>query len=467
MTRLPTVVTLLYTFAVAPCAAERPNIVLIMADDFGYECVTANGGESYRTPNLDQLAAGGMRFEHCYVQAVCTPTRVMLMTGLYNVRNYVNFGTLPRSEVTFAHLLKQAGYATAICGKWQLGRQADAPRHFGFDEALLWQHTRGGTPRYANPGLEQDGVERDFANGEYGPKLVNDFALDFVTRHRDRPFFLYYPMILTHDPFRPTPESASWDPAAKDNSATVERRNFAEMVAYMDEMVGRLDSKLAELGIRGNTLLLFLGDNGTHSSITSRFQGADYRGGKGSTTRAGTRVPLIASWPGTVPSGRVCHDLVSAADFLPTLCTAAGQAIPTRTDGVSFLPQLHGEPGRRRDSIYSWYSVRKAGDFRVVEYAFDRDHKLYRSGEFFDLATDPLEQRPLRVSELTGSAAAAAKKLRAEINRFSVARPAELDRDFDQRIQLSNGNRSRAKQKGNPPGAPPGNARGGRSAAVR
>jgi len=130
-----------------------------MADDFGYECVTANGGESYQTPNLDRLAAEGVRFEQCHVQPLCTPTRVQLMTGLYNVRNYLNFGTLPRSETTFAHLMKKVGYATAICGKWQLGREKDAPQHFGFDEALLWQQTRR-PPRYANPGLERNSTTR-------------------------------------------------------------------------------------------------------------------------------------------------------------------------------------------------------------------------------------------------------------------------------------------------------------------
>ena len=100
---------------------KRPNVVVILADDFGYECVTANGGQSYKTPHLDRLAKGGVRFEHCHVQPLCTPTRVQLMTGKYNVRNYLNFGTLVRTETTFAHLMKRAGYATGICGKWGLG----------------------------------------------------------------------------------------------------------------------------------------------------------------------------------------------------------------------------------------------------------------------------------------------------------------------------------------------------------
>ena len=137
------------------------DLVLILADDFGYECVTANGGESYRTPNIDRLAAAGMRFERCHVQPLCTPTRVQLMTGLSNARNYIEFGAMERKAVTFAHLLKNAGYVTGIAGKWQLGTERDSPRHFGFDEALLWHHMRRAS-RYGNPGFELNGEPRDY-----------------------------------------------------------------------------------------------------------------------------------------------------------------------------------------------------------------------------------------------------------------------------------------------------------------
>ncbi|MCP4450008.1 MAG: sulfatase-like hydrolase/transferase, partial [Planctomycetes bacterium] len=144
-------------------ASTRPNILLIMADDLGYECVGANGGTSYQTPVLDRLAATGMRFEHCYAQPLCTPSRVKIMTGIYNVRNYVKFGVLDRKQTTFAHLFKKAGYATCIAGKWQLGKEVDAPQHFGFDEFCLWQYFRGNTDkaghdtRYENPHLEING----------------------------------------------------------------------------------------------------------------------------------------------------------------------------------------------------------------------------------------------------------------------------------------------------------------------
>ncbi len=418
------------TLLVATAEARPPNLILIMADDFGYECVGANGGESYATPHLDRLAAGGLRFEHCHAQPLCTPTRVQLMTGRSNVRNYLNFGTLPRSETTFGQLLQQAGYATGICGKWQLGAEKDAPQHFGFAEACLWQHTRR-PPRFANPGLEYNGVEKDFTHGEYGPQLVNDWALDFVTRHKEQPFFLYYPMILTHDPFQPTPDSPNWDARAVGERVNRDVRHFADMTAFMDKMVGRLDARLGELGIRDDTLLLFLGDNGTHSSVTSRFRGADYRGGKGSTTRRGTHVPLIASWPGVIRKGGVCRDLISSTDFLPTLCAAAGVPVPENSDGISFLPQLRGEAGSPRAWLYTWYSPRQRLDLTVRECAFDHDFKLYRDGRFFDLRTDPFEEQAPLAAPLTAEQTEAQTKLQAALDRFTDARPAALDRQFE------------------------------------
>ena len=146
-----------------------------MADDLGYETIGANSGTSYETPNLDRLAATGVRFTHCYSQPLCTPTRVRLMTGLSNVRNYTAFGQINTSASTFANRLKTAGYATCVAGKWQLGRDRDLPPTFGFDEACLWQHLHR-PPRYANPGLEINSEEKDFHDGEYGPDVINDYA---------------------------------------------------------------------------------------------------------------------------------------------------------------------------------------------------------------------------------------------------------------------------------------------------
>jgi arylsulfatase A len=299
---------LLFSGACVAFAADvqRPNIVLMMADDFGYECVAANGGTSYETPRLDELAATGMRFEHCHVQPVCTPTRVQLMTGQYNDRNYIHFGILDPAAVTFGHLLQQAGYKTCISGKWQLLGEYEGPTRFGFDEYCLWQLNRRPS-RYANPGLEINGRRRDYTNGEYGPDLINEYALDFITRHKDQPFLLYYPMLLTHGPFDPTPDSPDWDPrgtegsGSKDKPKEVQQRHFADMVAYADKLVGQVVDHLESLRLRERTLVIFIGDNGTGKGIVSHMGDRIVHGGKGTTLDTGTHVPLIVNQPGSVP----------------------------------------------------------------------------------------------------------------------------------------------------------------------
>ncbi|MBN8627879.1 MAG: sulfatase-like hydrolase/transferase [Planctomycetes bacterium] len=403
---------------------KTPNIIVVMADDFGFECVGANGGESYKTPHLDRLAAEGVRFEHCYVQPLCTPTRLQLMTGLYNVRNYVNFGTLPRGETTFAHLFQNAGYKTGICGKWQLGSEKDSPQHFGFDEAYLWQHTRR-PPRYANAGLERNGVEEDFTRGEYGPDLINDFALDFVARHCNESFLLYYPMMLTHDPFQPTPDSDDYDPKAIGENVNRNVRHFAEMTEYMDKLIGKLVARLDELKIRDNTLVVFLGDNGTSPSVTSKFRGGAYRGGKGQTTARGMHVPLIVNYPSGAASGKVCDDLIASVDILPTICAAAGIPLSAemKTDGVSFWPQVCGKLGTPRETYYCWYA-RDGG--QAAEFAMSKTHKLYADGRFFDLTADPYEERPGQASALTEAEAEAAGRLQAVLDQYDDARPTAL-----------------------------------------
>lgn len=403
-------------------AADRPNVILIMADDFGYECVTANGGESYRTPNLDRLAATGMRFENCHVQPLCTPTRVQLMTGQYNIRNYVEFGSMQPESRTFANLFRDAGYATAIVGKWQLGQDLSLPKRWGFDEHCLWQFTRR-PERYRNPGLEINGKEFDYTNGEYGPDIVCNYALDFITRHKDKPFLLYYPMILTHDPFVPTPDSPDYD-AKKAPRRGRQAQYFGDMVAYADKLIGRIAAKLDELGIRENTLLIFIGDNGTHSSVTSQFKGRAYQGGKGQNTFNATRVPLIANMPKTIPAGRVSANLVDSTDFLPTLCDAARITLPKSStfDGHSFWPQLQGKRGAPRQWIYSWYAPRN--NQLKFEFAHDAKYKLYRDGTFVEVLSDQ-EERPL-TEDLSAEARKARAKLANALEQYRDARPREL-----------------------------------------
>ena len=407
-------------------AAEKPNLILILADDLGYETIGANGGTSYKTPVLDKLAATGVRFERCYVQPLCTPTRMQLMTGLYNIRNYVQFGSMASDSTTFAHLLKQAGYATCMAGKWQLGHDLGLPKKFGFDEYCLWQHTRR-PPRYANPGLEINGQEVNYANGEYGPDIVSDYALDFIKRKKGQPFLLYYPMMLTHGPYQPTPDSADWDPKAIGEGVNHKPAHFGDMVAYMDKLIGKLVTRLDELGLRENTLILFLGDNGTGAGTVSKMGQRTVVGGKGRTTETGMHVPLIANWPGHVSAGKMCADLVDSTDFLPTLCDAAGAPVPAglKPDGRSFLPQLRGAQGAPRTWYYCWYSP-YGGPPR--EFAANQRYKLYRTGEFYNLSQDAGEKQPLKTDTLDGAAEAARKQLEAALAQFTNARPANLTR---------------------------------------
>ena len=423
MKTLPAITCILFLTAYSSWAkGNPPNIVMIMADDLGYECIGANGGTSYKTPVLDQMAAEGVRFEHCYAQAICTPSRVKLMTGMYNVRNYAVFGMLEKSQRTFGHLLRDAGYATCIVGKWQLGKDPELPKHFGFDEHCLWQLFRRPS-RYASPGVEVNGKEQDYAPG-YGPDVCTEYALDFIDRSKDKPFLLYYPMILTHCPFEPTPDSEDWDPASKGSPTYKgEPKYFGEMVTYMDKIVGRILNKLEEAGVRDNTLVLFTGDNGTDEPIVSMMNGREVAGAKGKTTDGGTRVPLIAQWRGKSATGLVTQDLVDFSDFLPTMCDAAGIPVPTsmELDGRSFLPQLMGESGNPREWIYVWYS--RNGGPKGREFTRNQRYKLYRSGEFYDIRTDVLEKRPLEIASLGDDVNAIHVKLQAALDQYTDARP--------------------------------------------
>ena len=411
-------------------APSKPNIVLILADDLGYECLGAYGGTSYKTPVLDGLAKTGARFEHCYSQPLCTPSRVQMMTGIYNVRNYVDFGTLERNQTTFAHLLKKSGYATCIAGKWQLGHEVDSPQHFGFDQACLWQHTRGAVDsdktakrdtRYQNPQLEINGKPVDYTKGEYGPDITCDFVCDFMAKNKDNPFFVYFPTMLPHCPWCPTPDSPDWDPKGTGSPSYKGKvKYFGDMIAYMDKSVGKITAKLEALGLRGNTLVLFAGDNGTDKPVVSTLNGRRIAGKKGTTTDAGTRVPLIANWPGVIPQGNVSSDLVDFTDFLPTLCEATSVTVPAalNIDGRSFLPQLQGRKGNPREWIYSWYN--KGGGPTGEEWARTQRYKLYRTGAFYDISTDVMENKPL--ANLSPEAQRVRNLLQQALDRYNNAR---------------------------------------------
>lgn len=391
----------LATLSAQEAPSPRPNIVLIMADDLGYECLRCNGSKMYETPNLDKLAASGMRFENAHSQPICTPTRVQIMTGIYNNRNYVRFGLLDPQVTTFGNLLRNAGYATCIAGKWQLKGGYAGVKKFGFDRHCLWQLNRRPS-RYPNPGLEIDGEQKDFKNGEFGPDVVTDYICKFLEEQKGKqqPFLVYYPMMLPHWPFVPTPGSKDWDPEMWRDSKNEpggyrDQKYWDGMVRYTDKMVGRVVNKLETLGMRENTLVIFVGDNGTYRGVTSKFDGRDYRGGKGTTKDAGTHVPFLVSWPGTIEKGQVRQDLVDVSDVLPTLTDTAGIELPKalNIDGISLAP-LFSSKARVKPYIYCWYQRNGLRQKARQLVRTDR-YKLYASGKFFDIQKDPEEKSPI------------------------------------------------------------------------
>ena len=439
-TRLPIVLlvglALLSTTGAATAQpSSQPNIVVILADDLGVETLGTYGGTSYETPELDRIAAEGMRFENGHSQPLCTPTRVKLMTGLHNYRNYREFMYLDPADVTFAHVLAQAGYRTVISGKWQLTNnlymvhEGASPQQAGFDEHRLWQLRRQGRgSRYWGPTLVTNDRKETWGDDVFGPDLTNDFVLEAIDEHAAadpatrKPLFIYYPMALPHDPFVVAPRLRDRPPAgrastsddspdgaaarASDTSSNQER--FAGMVAYMDHLVGRVRAKLVEHGLERNTLLLFIGDNGTSTRIASVRDGREVPGGKGRSLQTGSHVPYLAWWPGTIPGGQVNETLVDVGDVFPTLVEAAGAGLPPglELDGESLLPMLTGSgPAPDRDALFIHYESRwYAGP--PARYAFDERFKRYDDGRLFDLAADPGEQSPLDAASLAPEDAA-------------------------------------------------------------
>lgn len=407
-------------FGYQPVFAQQPNIVLIMADDLGYETLECNGGSSYVTPNLNQLAGSGVRFTRAHATPLCTPSRVQIMTGKYNFRNYIRFGLLDPEERTFANLLKDAGYATAIAGKWQLDGGEESPYQFGFDEYALWQIRQGDFwYRYKDPKVYNNGTFMDENQGKYGPDVYTDFLLDFMQRKsaEEQPFFVYYPMCLVHDPFQPTPEQADFE------EYTLQGLNheayFDDMMTYMDQIVGRIVDQLETLGIRDNTLIVFTGDNGTDQDVVSLMDGKVVRGGKGMPIERGTHVPLIASWPAYDQEGHISDNLVDFTDVLPTLMEAAAADVPEDflTDGRSFLSQLKGDDSKAREWIFCDYDSGKP-QFPVARYAQDKNYKLYGDGYFYNYEDDPEEANPINPYTLDRPLQRRYQKLKEVLTKF-------------------------------------------------
>ncbi len=391
---------------------NKPNVILIMADDMGYECLSCYGSTSYKTPNLDKLASQGILFSECVSQPLCTPSRVKIMTGLYNYRNYDYFGNLNTNQYTFGNLMKDAGYATCIAGKWQLNglsfkdkvqnwNDNKKPNHFGFDEYCLWQLTKGGNEggRYSNPLIEQNGTFLERNIDDYGPDIFANYILDFIERKKDESFFVYYPMVLVHDPFVPTPDSKEWK--SHDSRSKRDTTYFKDMVAYTDKIVGKIVGKLKELKISDNTIVIFTGDNGTHPSIISNTLERVVKGGKGNTIDAGTHVPLIISWPKEIKTEFVYNELIEFSDFFPTFADVVDKDV--KSDGKSFYPLLIIAKQKPRETAFVHYDPKWSKRVNRYRNQFVRtvDYKLYQDGKLYNLSKDILEEHPLNPDSMT------------------------------------------------------------------
>ncbi len=390
----------------SPKPSDMPNVILIMADDMGYECLGVNGSTEYETPVLDELAAEGMHFTKCISQPLCTPSRVKIMTGQHNYRNYEYFTYLNPNQQTFGQLMQSAGYSTCIVGKWQLSglkyelpgyQDSLRPHQLGFDEYCLWQlnHLKPKGERFADPLLQQNGKTLPRDPDAYGPDIVSSHALDFIERNQTKPFFVYYPMLLTHDPFVVTPDSEDWE----DTTIRYQQDTalFADMVQYTDKIVGRFVQKLKELHLLDNTLLIFTADNGTHPRIYSSTENGIVRGAKGNTVDHGTHVPLVMSWPDKIQSGKTHDGLVGFADFYATLAHLVGKD-DARHDGQSLLPLLQGQQYDERESLLVHYDPRwsdRVNQYRG-QFARTKRYKLYQDGRFFDLDQDVMEINPIQ-----------------------------------------------------------------------
>lgn len=426
------VVSLSSLMSVPAVAGERPNVLLIMADDVGVEALGCYGGESYKTPRLDALAEGGMKFTHCYSMPVCHPTRITLMTGRYPFRTgNPRWGTFPTEEEqhNLGQVMKRAGYATAVAGKWQICLMKNDPDHasrLGFDESCLFGWHEGA--RYHSPFIYQNGKLREGLETRYGPDVYVDFLVDFMRRKKETPFFAYYPMALCHDVTDDLKDPVPFGPDGDYDS-------FKTMVEAMDVRVGRLIDALDELGLRENTIVLFTTDNGSpvrsiysaevnpdpgrkdtylRVPIVSRQNGVDVPGGKGSLKNGGTLVPLIANWPGKVKPGQVANDLVDFSDFLPTVAELGQADLPAgiALDGHSLMSRIiDGQPSPRK-----WAFVEHRGKHWV------RDHrwKLYDNGRLFDVSRDRAEKTSLGEDDGNYEANAARRRLNAVLDPLNV-----------------------------------------------
>ena len=401
------------TLAAQSARANEPNIIFIMADDLGYGDLGCYGQKHIKTPNIDRLAAGGMRFTQCYAgSTVCAPSRSVLMTGLHTGHTRVrgNSGKvggvgsqkrvpLKAEDVTVAEVLKAAGYATGITGKWGLGEPDTngVPNRQGFDEWFGYLNQKNAHSYYPpylwhnEEKLELEG-NKDGKREQYSHNLMTDFALKFIRKHSKRPFFLYVPYTIPHAKYEiPSDEPYSDKPWAKDAKV------HAAMVTLMDKDVGRIMKLLKDSGIDKETLVFFCSDNGAAKRWEGVFDSSGpLRGHKRDMYEGGIRTPMIARWPGKVPAGRTSDAVWYFADVLPTLADVVGTRTPDNVDGISILPTLIGK-NQRTDDRFLYWEFFERGFNQAVRW---RNYKAVRLGvdkplELYDLDKDIAEEHDI------------------------------------------------------------------------
>jgi arylsulfatase A len=402
-----------------------PNIVLVVIDDYGWADSGCYGSAYHRTPNIDRLAARGMRFTDAYAAApVCSPTRASLLTGKHPARLHLTDWLpgrrdmpsqklsrpiirqeLPLSETTIAEALRKAGYATAHIGKWHLGGVGFEPEQQGFDLNIAGDHT--GTPlSYFAPFRRNERfmpkLERA-PDGQYLPDRLTEEAEQFIEQHLERPFFLYLSHYSVHIPMRAKPELIAKYRALPAPARGQNNPVYAAMIESMDESIGRLMRKLEKAG--ENTIFIFTSDNGGLSvkegADTPATDNAPLRDGKGYLYEGGLRVPLIVAWPRQIKAGSIDRTPVYSADLFATVLDAAGLRNDTGVDGVSLLPLLTGTGNLRRRTLYWHYphysnqggkpgAVVRDGRYKLIEFYEDNRAELYDLekdiGEKADLA---------------------------------------------------------------------------------
>ncbi len=391
-------------------SGKKPNIIFILADDYGIGEVSCYGADNYKTPNIDKLAEGGVRFTHAYTPSLCGPSRACILTGRYafhtGATNQDATGEFsPDAEIMIPKVLKQAGYVSTAVGKW--GQLPLGPAEFGYDDYLkfngsgVYWNTQEKGKKY-----EVNGNTVKLLDNEYLPDVMHTHLVNFIPKHKDQPFYAYYSMSHVHTEILRTPDSP-------EGSSDL----YAENITYMDKLIGKLISELDRMKLRENTLIVFFGDNGTAGGKADKatIGGRRLDGAKGSMQEGGSLEPLIINWPGVTPAGKTSDEMIDSTDFLPTFAEIAGADLPKMNfyDGKSFASMVRGEKGTPREYVF----IQLAG----MWYVRDKNWKLNQAGELFDMSNAPFEEKKIDVGSTDGAAVNARKRLQAALDRLNPA----------------------------------------------